>query len=104
LLRYGEQSCIWRTGKDLGGVALGVATVTIATVAAVTTGTAPGTAAAPTVTITPGIPHQQREPRTSPSTTWLAWRVAKKAPIRAQKGDLSLRMVVSSLFVTMPSA
>ena len=65
--------------KTLAGVALGVATVTIATVAAVTTGTAPGTAAAPTVTITPGIQHQQREPRIGPSTTWLAWRVAKKA-------------------------
>ena len=55
-------------------VALGVATVTVATAAAATavvatTGTAPRTAAAPTVTIAPGIQHQQREPRTRPSTT-----------------------------------
>ncbi|MGH3592549.1 MAG: hypothetical protein ACRDRF_16135 [Pseudonocardiaceae bacterium] len=53
----------------MAGVALGVATVTIATVAAATTGTAPGTAAAPAVTMTSGIQHQQREPRTRPSTT-----------------------------------
>ena len=43
--------------RALAGVALGVATVTIATVAATTTGAAPRTAAAPTVTITPGIQH-----------------------------------------------
>src|SRR6266581_3040667 len=55
--------------RTLAGVALGVATVTIATVAAATTWTAPGTAAAPAVTITPGVQHQQREPRTGPSTT-----------------------------------
>lgn len=51
-------------------VALGVATVTVATVTAATvtaataavatTETAPRMAAAPTVTITPGIQHQQR--------------------------------------------
>src|SRR5256714_5258334 len=55
-------------------VALGVATVAVATAAFATTAfatteTAPRTAAAPTVTITPGIQHQQREPRTGPSTT-----------------------------------
>src|SRR5262245_56694663 len=55
-------------------VALGVATVTVATgtfaVAAVdAAGTGPSTAAASTVTITPGIQHQQRDPRTRPSTT-----------------------------------
>jgi subtilase family serine protease len=49
-------------------VALGVATVAVATAAVATTETAPRTAA-PTVTITPGIEHQQREPRTRPSTT-----------------------------------
>ena len=60
-------------GVVLRAATLTVATVTIATVAAATTaattGTAPGTAAAPTVTITPGIQHHQREPRTGPSTT-----------------------------------
>jgi hypothetical protein len=43
--------------RTLAGVALSVATVTIATVAAATTGTAPGTAAASALTITPGIQH-----------------------------------------------
>jgi len=60
--------------RTLAGVALGVATVAVATAAFATTAfatteTAPRTAAAPTVTITPGIQHQQREPRTRPSTT-----------------------------------
>src|SRR5690242_17444039 len=61
-------------GVRVAAVALSVATMTAATTAAATravatTGTAPRTAAAPTVTITPGIRHQQREPRTRPSTT-----------------------------------
>src|ERR1700755_2641384 len=60
-------------------VALGVVTMAAAATAAasgaVTTGalamagTAPQAAAAPTVAITPGTRHQQREPRTRPSTT-----------------------------------
>ena len=50
-------------------VALGVVTVAVATAAVATTDTAPRTAAAPTVTITRGLQHQQREPRTRQSTT-----------------------------------
>lgn len=61
-------------GVRVAAVALSVATMTAATTAAATgavatPGTAPRTAAAPTVTITPGTQHQQREPRTRPSTT-----------------------------------
>src|SRR6266581_5119654 len=47
-------------------------TLAVVTLAAATLGAAaaaPGTAAAPAVTITPGVQHHQREPRTGPSTT-----------------------------------
>src|ERR1044072_7507205 len=53
----------------LGVATATVATVTVATASVATTETAPRPAVAPTVTITPGIQHQQREPRTRPSTT-----------------------------------
>src|SRR5690348_519753 len=59
-------------GARAMAVALGVATMTAATTTAATgatAGAAPRTAAAPTVTIAPGTKHQQREPRTRPSTT-----------------------------------
>jgi len=51
---------------------LAVVTLAVVTLAAATLGAAaatPGTAAAPAVTITPGVQHHQREPRTRPSTT-----------------------------------
>ena len=48
-------------------VTLAVVTLTAATFGAAVG--APGKAAAPAVTITPGVQHHQREPRTGPSTT-----------------------------------
>ena len=55
-----------------GARALAAVTLAAVTMAAATLGAAaatPGTAATPAVTITPGVQHHQREPRTGPSTT-----------------------------------
>ena len=58
--------------RALPAVTLAAITLTAVTLTVATPGAAvatPGTAAAPAVTITPGVQHHQREPRTGPSTT-----------------------------------
>jgi subtilase family serine protease len=64
-LAYGARvlAAVALAGVTLAAATLGTAAATPRTAAA------HGTAAAPAVTITPGVQHHQREPRTGPSTT-----------------------------------